>query len=151
MQHVEDRPEYYQPFTQLGSHYTWSRLGGVMWNVKLHTWYEFQTSPEMLPDKRCWLMTSSFWLHDPCLLYKLETILWFQRRLRNDVLIDFFYQGDLLVKVSGCYRHWILRYDMVLAFPCNSCLVSFDCLKNKILRACALHMISKCFWLKFVH
>ena len=59
MQHVEDRPEDYQPFTQLGFHYTWSRLGGLMWNVKLHTWYEFQTSPEMLPDKRCWLMTSS--------------------------------------------------------------------------------------------
>ena len=145
MHHMEGRLKGYQPFMQLDSHHTWSRLGCVQWNLKLHTWYEFKTYTEILLDKRCWSITWSLWSHDPCVFYRLEPFCDVKEDWKMTPLIKVFCQRELLVNVSGCQRHLILIYDMILAFPCKSFSVRFDCLKNKILCACALHMISKCF------
>ena len=101
-------------------------------------------TPEMLLDKRCWLMTSSPWSQDPCVFYRLETILWCQRRQGNNVINHLLLSRGFTGE-SFRLRHWILRYNMVLAFPCKSWPVSFDCLKIKIFCASALRMISKRF------
>ena len=36
---------------------------------------KFKLTPEILLDKRCWLMPSSLWSHDPCVFCKPETTL----------------------------------------------------------------------------
>ena len=70
-----------------------------------------------------------------------------EKRRLNRLLLSRRFTGESFRLLPSLNR----KIDMVLAFPRNSCLVSFDCLKNEILRACTLHMISKCFWIKFVH
>ena len=87
-------------------------------------------TPEILLDKRCWSITSSLWSHDPCVFYRLEPFCDVKEDWKMTPLIKVFCQRELLVNVSGCQRHLILIYDMILAFPCKSFSVRFDCLKN---------------------
>ena len=83
--------------------------------------------PAILFDKRCWLMTSLFWSRDPHAFYRPKTVF-------ADVSIDekmtssmnFFYQGELLVKDSSWYHLQIPRYWMVVNFPHNSWSVNSD-------------------------
>ena len=100
-----------------------SKKGEPPLESRVPPWYEIKLTPEILLDKsseaifpdinKNWKMTSS---------------------------INFFCQGDLLVKVWSWYNLEILRYDMVLIFPCKSYSVNSD--RPKIWAICTCSQVT---------
>ena len=83
--------------------------------------------PAILLDKRCWLMTSLFWSHDPHVFYRPKNhFCWRQDKWKMTSSMSFFYQGELLVKDSSWCHFQIPRYCMVVNFPYNSWSVNSD-------------------------
>ena len=126
-------------FPPIGMHRVYNGISNCTQGMNL------KLTPEMLLDKRCWLMTSSLWSHDPCVFYRPENILWCQRRLANDVINQLLLSRGLTGESFRLLASLDPKIWHGLAFPCKAWSVSFDCLKNKILCSCALRMISKCF------